>query len=396
MTAVPNAAPLPSTVSRDKQFVLGFLIFALGLSLVVQTFRLLRLTSGAEAILFYFVLTSTTFVLFWLVVRLRAFKPLTIFDGLFALLAGVGVLGIASHGATIEDVVGNSLRLVQSWAAVRIGLTLAKDELRDFFRKFAKVGLYGTIISLFLLYTLGVFGPLSVYLGMNSEHLTVALASLPAKGVSHPVVVVLMSLLSGKRGPLLAVFVVAVLAAVVLRGRGRTVMALGIGAVFGVFLLFQTVDVESYVQTWPAPIAGRILPIIDQNPNTDPFSGRFIEVEKVLRAWRLGQADYIMGQGLGGNLSNLGRSDSTIHISPLWMVFIFGLPLTVVFLGWLAYFCLSSLFRPTFTERSAALVAIGYFVTSLSIMIIFQAPIAWICVGYLLGRRYGLPASNES
>ncbi|MFW5697669.1 MAG: hypothetical protein ACOCX1_03825, partial [Fimbriimonadaceae bacterium] len=237
MTAVPNAAPLPATVARDKRIVLGYLIFTLGLSLVVQTFRLLRLTSGAEAILFYFVLTSTTFALLWLVVRLRAFKPLTFADGLFALLAGLGLLGIVTHGAMLEDVVGNGLRLMQSWAALRIGLYLATTELLEFFRKFAKVGLYGTIVSIFLLYSLGVFGPLSVYLGMNSEHLTAALASLPAKGASHPVVVVLLSLLSGKRGPLLAVFIVAVLAAVVLRGRGRTVIALGIGATFGVFLL---------------------------------------------------------------------------------------------------------------------------------------------------------------
>ncbi|TVP43102.1 MAG: hypothetical protein EA350_14270 [Gemmatimonadales bacterium] len=125
-------------------------------------------------------------------------------------------------------------------------------------------------------------------------------------------------------------------------------------------------------------------------------AGRNVEVEHLVQRWKERPLEFVFGAGAGGVIQVESGERSTVHVSPLALMFFVGAPL-----GGFLYFLIWGVFvlrwRQTWAilnarRQAVGLAGFGLLVVTLSVFTILQNPLIWLFLGGLAGmseRRSG-------
>lgn len=416
-TAVPAGEQRPDVLYIAGLWIIGFHIVV---GQVVDTMRLLGVQSGLPAALFYTVFVSTTLCFAGSVVLRDDVSTLRV-DLMERVLVAAMLVSIPStvaFGGDTTDIGGNLLRLVLTYTCYKASRAyILSNGLKRALPVLAWCGLIGVVLATMLVYALGVFAGLPVYLGVNSEWAFLALACLlvtPSRYRMLGIVfVVALVIAGGKRGPMLAMALILVAYVwLSLRMGGVRRRALTNFAISGSLVLMAVGGALAWIgpdRVWealPYNLRMRFATLgIGGERAFDPelaTSGRSSEVVLVADAWRLSPVGLWTGFGLGASIENdIGERLSTIHISPVALVFIFGLPVGALLFLTPILWSLQPFRqrRPQLTRAEQAwwLIVVGMLGASLSVFTILQTPVLWMGLGALRARHVqNLAASRRS
>lgn len=376
-------------------------VVVLALSPPLQSVKLLDITRVFGQGLFYAHLTLTTllfgasFLLFLGRNRLRL-------DGLDLLLACLLAWGGAFtlfFGGSPVDIGGNVLRIVFVLSCYQMARRYADTAtVSRALRRFGVLGAVGVLAGLAIIYSLGVFGPLPVYVGLSTQGLFVALAYVLAREESHDwlwvALLMVLIIAGGKRGNMLAALGMIVAGVLFVRrmsvGKAVTVVGVSAGAAF--FLV--GINYGALAGALPEPVAQRFLVWIPGASGTAGIdlatatANRFTEVLAVVEMWKENPTAMFSGFGFGAIIpKGYGTTASTVHISPVALAFQFGIPLAVIVLAALWWIPVRWLFRrrssASVEERTWWLTGVGLLALSATVMTVFQDPVLWLALGRL-------------
>lgn len=371
----------------------------------VDSIRLLRISYAIPAALFYgaFVLTAAFFGLAMLAGQRRGLK----LDALEAVLLAAFVVSVTAtikYQGSIADIGGNALRLILSLAAYRASREmLLHPSMSGLPRRLAIWAPLGVALGVGVIYALGVFGGLPVYLGMSTEGAFLGIAYVLAFATRHRTFWVLalsaLVVAGGKRGPMLALALIFLLyVGLVLNEKGlskRFLTNLAAGLALWTLLVGATVAAVGPDRIWdslPYNLQQRFTTLglggevgFDASLAT---SGRSEEIMLVADAWRLNPTAILTGFGLGASVTNdYGETVSTIHVSPVALTFIFGVPLGLLLFAlpclWIATTAMRGLGSLSQAELFWLLAAVGMLGTSLGVFSFLQAPVFWMGLGVM-------------
>lgn len=401
------------------RFAFGLVAFVLFMGPILHDFRLMHIADKVPVIFFYITFPLQTFAFIALVVfRKDVAKWRMDWMEMFIIFVSVWVLLItALYMGDVQDLVGNFFRLFLVYFCYRVGRDILTKEPEESVWKVQNMmgrwGVWGVAIADIFLYA-GVLLHRGAYLGLVTEASFVGFAVMLAGNHRHRTrflwLFAILIILGGKRGNMLAMVAMLLVYAFFIVKQGRLSVKLVRNLTFGfagMFLFASAILIsgssDAMAQFIPKPLADRFAVLTassDEGGSVDvasATSGRNFEVEAVLAQWRANPTAMWTGQGLGANITETtGDVASTVHISPLAMSHIFGVPvgLGLYLAAW--WFAMELFFfsRPRIAPRTDvvwALVAVSLLTTSLSVFNIIQTPLIWISVGALAGRRRFLP-----
>lgn len=407
--AAPTTRRSSPPLRADAYFRAGIWITALALFLspILQTLKLLDFGSSIARAFFYFKLSATSLVFaasFLTLLgrnRLRL-GPLELLLGFLLVWGGTVTL---FFGGTPIDIGGNLLRVAFVLAcfqtARRYGHT---PDVGGALRKFAVAGIAGVLAGLVLLYSLGVFGPRPVYLGLSTQGLFIPLAYVLAREGKRDWLWIglIMALIvaGGKRGNMLAALGMVLVGVLFVREMSaRKVLAVS-AVTAGMAFLLVGADLARVSGALPAPFANRFLPWIPGaggGPGIDLVEAtatRFSEVLAVVEMWKENTIATISGFGLGAAIpKGYGTEASTVHVSPVALAFQYGIPLAVLVVGaicWIPVRWLLEGRRARGTqERTWWLTGVGLLALSATVMTVFQDPVLWMALGTVAATNRG-------
>lgn len=382
-------------------------VFNAFLSPILQVFKLLQISPWIPAALFY---TGLPFITLCFVGSLYLRKDVKTwkFDPVEMVLFTALLWGCAQtpfYGGAVSDIAGNLMRITFALAAYKATRLYGADILmREIVPQLARWGFWGVFWALFGLYAFGVFGPMYVYLSLNSEEIFVAFALAltlnDARRIPYSTAVFLMIVMGGRRGAILAALAMILLKYAMNWNVGqnakwkRTVLlSIGLGVVLGLvgFVQWAKSNVEVF-QSLPAGAQARIVPLLlatEDGDATTLTGKRNVEVEAVFAQWANDPVQMITGQGYGATWVNeKGEDDSTVHFSPVAVSMIYGVPYAVLIYVAMLWLPFVSLVRAIIghgdrEEQIWALVTFGLIVLSLTGFSIFQNYVLWIGLGML-------------
>lgn len=377
------------------------------LSPILQDFKLLQISPWIPAALFY---TGLPFITICFAGSLFLRKDVTWWklDPVELVLGFAAVwswLQVPMYGGDPGDIVGNFLRVLFAFSAYKATRLYGLDPImRDIVPRLARWGFWGVFWALFGLYSVGVFGPMYVYLSLNSEEIFVAFALaltlIDARRIPYSTAVFFMVIMGGRRGAILAA-----LAMVLMKysmnwnvGEGAkwkraTLLGIGLGVVLGLvgFVKWAQSNVEVF-DVLPTGAKVRIVPLLlaSEEKDTTTLTGkRNVEVEAVFRQWAEDPVEMFTGQGYGATWINEdGEPDSTVHFSPVAVSLIYGVPLAAAIYLAMLWLPIVSVIRAIIghgdrEEQIWGLVTFGLIILSLTGFSIFQNYVLWIGLGML-------------
>lgn len=382
-------------------------VFNAFLSPILQVFKLLQISPWIPAALFYVGLPFIT-LCFAGSLYLRKDVNWWKLDPMELVLFTALVWGCAQtpmYGGAISDIAGNLLRITFALAAYKATRLYGADILmREIVPLLARWGFWGVLWALFGLYAFGVFGPMYVYLSLNSEEIFVAFALAltlnDARRMPYSTAVFLMIVLGGRRGAILAALAMILLKYAMnwnvgqdAKWRRTVLLSIGLGIVLGLvgFVKWAQSNIEVF-DSLPVGAQARIVPLLlatEEGDATTLTGKRNVEVEAVFRQWADDPVQMITGQGYGATWVNeKGEDDSTVHFSPVAVSMIYGVPYAaLIYLAmlWLPFvsFVRAIIGHGDREEQIWGLVTFGLIVLSLTGFSIFQNYVLWIGLGML-------------
>lgn len=299
----------------------------------------------------------------------------------------------------IADIAGNVLRLAFVFVCVFF-LTNSADAyvafLNDRLFWISKLALITTTGATLLMHMAALVG-FSVYFGLQTTGAFIALAyGLVYQRLSIAFLAFVPLIGSGKRGAMMGA--IAILIAYIAMAAGRVKMqrlvalAAGLGVSFVILYVFQLL---------PAAILHRIdFLFTDADVDLNTVSaGRYLEAATAIGHLNDHPMAWLTGFGLGSaiNLTQYaGSTVSTVHFSPLAMIMIFGVPLTLLFYGALISYLISffRICRAGWVPREFVvmfLVVVAEIAFSLTAFSILQSYLLWIALTYLIAARQTFP-----
>lgn len=389
-----------------NRIAINLVIFVLFFNPILHCIKLLRFGNTIGAAFFYvtFPLIASFFVLSLFFGRnYKTGRPDIIEIIILTMLLWGSIVTII-HSGSIVDILANALRMVFALACYHTTRVYAKNFTeQNIDLRMAKYGFLGTFIAVIILYSLGVYGPFPVYLGLGTSSIFVALAYVLVKKNQYKkwiyaCFVFMIIVLGGKRGHMLSAFVIIFVNFFLSKKNFIPFVVFLSAFVFGFFIVIST-DIQKTIELLPKPIAARVIPfIVFQNEealtNRSAYdaitSGRMNEVVAVLDLWKKEPFAKYTGKGLGATFINqAGDPDSTVHISPIALSFIFGVPLTVVLISAITLLVIKNLLtykKITNDRKIWVLAAVGYLMSTLSLFTIFQDPLIWISLGMISNK----------
>lgn len=372
--------------------------FNLLVSPLVYSLELIRITQGAAvgAGLFYFSLVAYT-VLF----TASAIVCGGALTKTFALLGGTLIATLFyAIGLTLVmggdgfDVGGNLLRLVLALAILRSAGRYSSWLMLEgpFLDRVARFGLTGVVIGVLIVWIANGLGA-SVYFGLSTEGAFPALAAgLMSGSPGTSIISGTAIFLGGKRGPILAAVLMLCLWMLLFRHRWALLLVV---AVVGMTVAGSFGGLRERVVESQHPVVSRFSYFLATPGKIDwrlGTAGRNVEVEYVFQRWRERPLDFVFGAGAGGLIEVEGGTRSTVHVSPLALMFYYGVPL-----GGLLYALIWLVFAIKWRQRWAlhnvrrhavGLATFGLLVVSLSVFTILQNPLVWLFLGGLVGMSH--------
>ncbi|MCC5792242.1 MAG: hypothetical protein JJT82_06510 [Legionellaceae bacterium] len=330
------------------------------------------------------------------------------FECLLILMGFSSTFWTVWYRGDISDILGNVLRLTF------VFLLYYTTRHHHFFwteklsYRAAVIGAAGVFVGVFFLYAFGVYGSYPFYIGLSSESALLLLALfLVGRGHRSLVVccfILLLILFSGKRGVILAAFMMT---GVAYFFSFRSLNAF----VFGIIKLCFSASCV-LVLSWgllltntfsflPEPLVNRFLIALDLSSEQSVrklTAGRNLEVNAVFETWRREPLRFWVGSGFGANFTlknnEIDINKSTIHISPIGLIFIYGFPLSLLFIFSILWKMIQVIWLSRFWEdtlyRAWWLTAFGLLLVSLSSFIIMQNYLLWIMLGLLSKEKLRL------
>lgn len=413
LLAVSSYAPrlskeraIPENAGPAYRAALGFLLFILLVGPALDALRLVRVSALPSTVLFYVTLPLLS-ILFGgaaVTTRRRAGR----IDGIeIALLLALlwGVTRTIMVGGTALDVGGNALRVLFSLSVYRSSrLSLRHPRTRiTLARRISLLGLAGVVLGVLITYW-GVATGRQVYLGLSSEGAFPAIIQSLVLGSGWNQTAMLgliVVVLAGKRGPIIAIIGTMAVYYGLFARRWRAAVA--VCAILVAVVSVSLAGPTRLLARLPSPVQSRVQPFLVGAGNVDlnvATAGRTAEVEYVIDRWREEPLLLISGGGLGATiLSSGGATKSTIHISPVAVVYIWGLPIGLLLYWSIGKLLVDSLITARNWENRYGLywllVALSYFFTTFSVFSLLQSPILWISLGALSASRSPRPDGSR-
>ncbi|NER93882.1 MAG: hypothetical protein F6J86_08585 [Symploca sp. SIO1B1] len=399
--------------SKNYFYKLGvyFVTLVLFLSPIIDTARLLQYTKSWSALWFYTTLPTLT-ILFSLAAWNFPKKLENIhFDQLEIILI-ISVLWslwfTAYYGGNYMDICGNIIRIFLALGCYRSTKKLTKHiDIKALHHRLAIAGFWGILVAIIILYTFGVYGSRPVYLGLSTAGLFPSMAiALSGYSIYHTFLsfgIAVLVILGGKRGSMLAMVVMILVSLLLSKKRGFTKVE------FFLYILIITIIVvgitinlingfEYGINSFlPDMIVNRFQVFINyfSSGNLDinlALSERHLDILDSWRAWQNDKMALFSGFGLGAVIeSSAGVSRSTIHISPIALAYIFGMPLAIILIVKVVNIPIKNIVKfkrnKLDIERLQwCLTSIGLLAMSLSVFSFLQDPVLWISLGVLSGQ----------
>lgn len=399
MLTNPIVVESHSPVHRNSLFRVSLYLVAIFYLFgpILHTLKLFRLDTYDLGPVFFYVfllvvpILMATAVFLYMISGVIYIPPL----GLVVLLITIwGILPTVFYGGTEADIAGNFLRLGLSVSASIMAYIYCKEVW--FVKTILHIAIFGFIGVLLggVIMYVGVFSGRPVYLGLVTHYAIPALCYSLSGSKSNKIISILIFaviLLGGKRGVILAAVAVVFVSFFFLkRGRGVVkvlwfLLLIAIGVMSVAFFNPETVS------SLPRPIAQRIEPFIGSSRVGGDLrhmtSARNLEVEAVIDVWHDNPSALITGMGLGGTFTEYsGEQDNTIHISPVAVTYLLGLPSSILLYGSLAYVVVRLIRRFRFYDQDRMfkyhlLCIIGFVMVAMSSYEIFQNAMLWISIG---------------
>lgn len=413
---------MKSTLSQPiARFAIYLEAYVLILGPVIQDFRLLHIAEVVAAIQFYvtFPLQTTAFA------ALVLFRPdvkkwRMDWTEMFIIFVAVWALIITSlYLGGIQDIASNFLRILLVYFCYRAGRDIfAKESEEDIWKLqnfFGRCGAWGVLFGVLFLYG-GVFAHHEAYLGLSTEVCFLSFAVVLAGRAKNRTLLLIflgtLIVMGGKRGNMLSLLAMLlaygffVLKSGKLSTKTLRNSTLGFSAIaLAMVMIFASGSADLMSAIIPVQLAKRFetLTAMGEGGSVDVTSataGRNFEVDDVMEQWKNHPVAIWTGFGLGAQITlPTGEKVNTVHISPIALAHIYGAPVGfgLFLLAWWLAVEILFLSRPGLARKTDivwCLVAIGLLTTSLSVYIIMQNPLIWLCIGALSGRkRQALPSS---
>ncbi len=394
MTSAPRLNAAPGMNGALKLAVrVAFMIVITGP--LIHLLKVTKVSATAGAVLFYagfpLVILLLVFGGLWEPFR-KAARPKFLLYVLLLMLVSASVMTFEYTGQP-KDIIGNALRLVFASTCIFV---LAREDAgytfylnRNLF-KISRLCLGTSLASTVLMHLAAAVG-YSVYFGLQTTAALLPMAYGLIYQRSPWVLLSLVALIgSGKRGTMIAAIAILVTYVGLAVGRVRLGRIVILAASLGLAVLLLYV-----FELLPDPILRRIDFLftdrdVDYNAVT---AGRFMEATIAFERLNSVPLAWLTGFGLGSALDLGGQLDSTVHFSPLGMVMIFGVPITILFYGfilfYIAYFFRAC--RSGYVSRELVvfyLVFVAELSFSMSAFTILQSYMLWLALTYLIANRH--------
>jgi len=380
----------------DPFFRLGIWIGGgvLALAVLVQAFKMVDLYMEVVQGLIYIrlpVITLPFVASFFLAIR-YGFRVRWI-DLILAVLFFWGAIVTALYGGKATDIGANILRLTFVFTCYQVVSQYAGvKNSRKSLKILGGFGGVSVMLALALMYYFWAVEGRSLYAGLSTQGLFIPLAYFLSREKKWDWVwvgcLVALIIAGGKRGNMLAALLMIAVGVIFVRRMSILKVTLLVPVTLGGVMLVASVDPFPLLGTLPDPIARRFMPFISEaglNPQGATLK-RFSEVRKVIEKFQLEPVAMLSGFGWGGTIAVDGRSVSTVHMSPVWIAFQYGIPFAVLLFGTICWIPLRTLmrgYRNSLENRIWCLTAIGLLALSLTVMNIFQDVVLWFALGFL-------------
>lgn len=388
---------------------MALVVVVLFLGPILHTLKLLRYGNYVGALFFYttFPLTSLLFFLsFFVGRRLMIILPDGIATCILLLLVWGGGTTFV-YGGEWDDILGNLIRVVFVFVCYQTTRYYARGHgLQSVPRMLSLWGGGGVLIAVIIVYSVGVFTSSPVYLGLGTAPAIFSLAYVLTSENKYKniftIFILLLFFLGGKRGYMIAAF--AVLAVNFVLSWHITYLRILKWFVAGLILsvliyFFVALGLNNYL---PPQLVKRFNVSSLDGSGVDVrklTSGRNLEVDAVIETWKEDPVSAFTGLGFGATFVNeAGNRDSTVHISPVAMAFIFGVPIAtiVLFSVWLQILrSIVRLRRASVHERFWCLASVGFLFSTFSVFTFLQSSGLWVSLGCLSGQLQLLREREE-
>lgn len=391
-----NESKLPDSYFR---WAIYFVTITTFLYPVFHCVKLLRGGNEFGAWVFYIFFPTMSLLFFFSFVLGRRMK-FYLFNGMewALILATLWALSVTLLGrGDLVDITGNLLRMVFSFTCYYTTRIYNRSEFMNWATfRLGRYGFWGVFVAVFLLYSLGVFGGMKVYLGLGTGPiflmLSIYLIGKPSFKWFKVLLCFSLVILGGKRGMMIsAALMILTYLSVFKKGIvSKFAIATIVFSALLLGTLVASMTVNNFSNYLPRPVQARILPFfgtLDRQGLDVLTAGRNIEVEAVVRNWQDEPSTFFTGRGFGATFIDVtGEENSTIHIGPVALTYIYGLPVALLLLLSVGGLVLSSLLRVSKLsdlEKIWLLCGIGALLDTLSLYTFFQDPFIWIAMGMI-------------
>lgn len=342
---------------------------------------------------FYFIVLSLSFIIN--LDKIAALKY-SFMTGLFCIMIVFALAITIFYGGEIEDIAGNMLRYLNSFLiylnARIFPEVYANLKLKN---RLIKFGFIGTVTALIIVYYNILTGG-NVYLGLSTENLIPFIANNLKNNPFNVLLGLVMIVMGGKRGMILSSLLGLMIFLVFKQTGTKKAIPLFFTLLIPIVGIWITIQDASILKSLPKTMQNRVAPFVI-NSDKEQFNirnataGRNEEVETVIRIWKQDPLSAIVGRGYGAafQLSGEDMTDSTVHISPIGVAFISGIPLTLFLYGYLIYVAFRSIKQIKHTPEYTFwyYIFISLILNSFSVFIVFQAPLIWLSLAQLERKK---------
>lgn len=384
-------------------FFLNLYGFLFLLAPVIHSLKIIRLSIEVGAYTFY---VSTVIYFFLnLIFALNNYREILkikmyFIDFLLVVMLLFGMAATLVFMGDIIDISGNFLRFATSLLIFwNFRILFSDPKISNYLNgkylnKLSLYGLIGVIISLIVVYST-ILGGNGVYLGLSTENIVPFIGQNIQYAPLKMIFGILLTVLGGKRGVILGVMLGSIFILIlknkkIFSFKKSVSFLLLIGPILIIGLSIQS---DQFFDSLPRSLQRRVEPFrIDDTQSgtidlSKATSGRNREVEAVFLQWRRDPLTIWTGKGFGAafTLQHSDEQDSSVHISPIGVSFLVGIPLGLAFYAVLFFY----FFKFKIQNREKQVWFFIFFFTvlnSFTVFSIFQNPLFWISFAALLSN----------
>lgn len=371
---------------------------------IIHSLKIIRLSVEVGAFTFY--ISTVIYFFFNLFHALSISKQIGKISGYFidfVLIAifFVGVLSTFVFQGDIVDIAGNFLRITTSVLIFWNFRVMFRNQRFNnyistiYLQRIAKFGFFGVCVALVIVY-LTIFSGTGVYLGLSTENVVPFIGQNIHFAPLKMILGIILTVLGGKRGVILSVLVGCIYILIFKRQKlknSKIFLSL-LFLLLPIFSIGVSVQSDEIFNHLPRSIQRRVEPFrlgeiaSNQLDLAKATSGRNWEVEAVFNQWKQEPLTAWVGKGFGATfkLEYSDDEDSSVHISPIGVSFLVGLPLGLLFYVTLFYYIFK--FRSPNKDNQVWFFIFLFTVgNSFTVFSIFQTPIFWISFAALITKR---------